>query len=229
MFIGHFGLAMGAKKVNSQISLGTLFMAFQFLDLVWPVMLLSGAEQVAIHPEYTGAIKLEFVHYPFTHSLLGASGWAIGFGGIYWLIKRNLKSAALLALGVVSHWFLDLIVHFPDLPLYPGATVYFGLGGWASTALTVTLELILFVGGIALYLKSVQIKNTTGKVLFWLLIGLLSLIEVSNLVGPPPSSVEVLAWSANLQWILVALAYAVDYNTRTAGEKLHHEYGQSPR
>jgi len=34
MFIGHFGVGLAAKKFSPRASLGTLFFAAQFLDLI---------------------------------------------------------------------------------------------------------------------------------------------------------------------------------------------------
>ena len=42
MFIGHFGIGFGAKSVSPRVSLGSLFLAAQFLDLLWPTLLLLG-------------------------------------------------------------------------------------------------------------------------------------------------------------------------------------------
>jgi len=86
MFIGHFGLGLAAKKIAPTVSLGTLLMAVQFVDLVWPTLLLLDIEHVVIHPELGSTRMLEFSDYPFTHSLLLAMGWSVLFGGIYWLV-----------------------------------------------------------------------------------------------------------------------------------------------
>ncbi len=40
MFIGHFGVALAAKKVAPRASLGILILAAQFLDFLWPLFLL---------------------------------------------------------------------------------------------------------------------------------------------------------------------------------------------
>ena len=50
MFIGHFGVAFAAKKVAPETSLGTLILAAQFLDFLWPFFLLLGIEHVRIAP-----------------------------------------------------------------------------------------------------------------------------------------------------------------------------------
>ena len=38
MFIGRFGVALAAKRVAPKTSLGTLILAAQFLDFLWPAL-----------------------------------------------------------------------------------------------------------------------------------------------------------------------------------------------
>jgi hypothetical protein len=206
MFIGHFGLGLGAKKAAPTVSLGTLFMAVQFLDLLWPICLLLNVEHVAIHPELGGNRTFEFTSYPITHSLLMAIVWGIVFGGVYFLVKRNVRNSILLGLAVLSHWVLDLVVHFHDLPLYPGNSPLVGLGVWANPLLTNIIEGAMLVVGIILYLRTAHPR----KVVFWVLIALLLLVQVSNMFGPAPSSVEAVGWAGQAQWLFVALAYWAD-------------------
>ena len=89
MFIGHFGLSFAAKKAAPKVSLGTLFIATQFVDILWPFLLVLNIEQVAVTPGYTKMNAFEFIHYPYTHSLLMGIVWGVVLGGIYWLIKRD--------------------------------------------------------------------------------------------------------------------------------------------
>ena len=120
MFLGHFGLAFGAKKAAPAVSLGALFAACQFADLLWPTLLLLGYEHVVIQPGITALTPLDFVSYPYSHSLLALCGWAIAFGAIYVVLRRARISASVtIAALVVSHWLLDYITHRPDLPLTP--------------------------------------------------------------------------------------------------------------
>ena len=70
MFIGHFGLAFGAKKAAPAVSLGALFLACQFADLLWPTLVLLGFERVEIEPGATAFTPLDFVSYPYSHSLV---------------------------------------------------------------------------------------------------------------------------------------------------------------
>ncbi|HEY9046104.1 MAG TPA: hypothetical protein VIN08_09415 [Ohtaekwangia sp.] len=209
MFIGHFGLGMAAKKAAPNVSLGTLFIAFQFLDLVWPTLLLLGVEQVVIHPELGGTRTFEFTHYPITHSLAMVIVWSLLFGSIYWLVKRDTRSALVVGFGVLSHWLLDLIVHFHDLPLYPGNSPFAGFGLWASVAGTLLVECAIFVTGIILYLRSTE-STRTGRIVFWIIIILLALVQLSNFFAPAPENVKALAWSGQFQWLFVALAYWAD-------------------
>lgn len=214
MFIGHFGLGMGLKKTAPAISLGTLFIAVQLLDLIWPTFLFLHIENVVIHPERSGNRILEFNNYPYTHSLIGALGWSVLFGGIYFLVKKNVRNALILGLAVFSHWVLDFFVHFGDLPLLPtNQSMHVGLGLWASPMVELIIEAIIFVTGIVLYLRSIQFKNTLGKIVFWVLIALFVLVQCSGNWGPAPASEKALAWSAQFQWLFVLLAYWADRNT----------------
>ncbi|MGB6032212.1 MAG: metal-dependent hydrolase, partial [Bacteroidota bacterium] len=163
MFIGHFGVGFAAKKADPKVSLGTLFMASQFIDLLWPVFLLLGLERVEIDPGNTAFTPLDFVHYPFTHSFLGVLFWAVLFGVVYFMIRKSGKSALLLGGLVLSHWFLDLITHRPDLPLLPWSDVKAGFGLWNSVALTLLVESLIFIAGVFLYMRVTRAKNRAGS------------------------------------------------------------------
>jgi hypothetical protein len=103
MFIAHFGVALAAKKASPRTSLGTLILAAQFLDFLWPVFLLLGIEHMVIAPGITKVSPLDFTDYPFSHSLLMASVWALLVGGIYYGIRRNGRGAWVVGLAVSSH------------------------------------------------------------------------------------------------------------------------------
>jgi hypothetical protein len=61
MFVGHYAVAMTAKKAAPKVSLGTLVLACQILDLLWSLFLLVGLERVRIDPGNTVAI-LALIH-----------------------------------------------------------------------------------------------------------------------------------------------------------------------
>lgn len=212
MFIGHFALGFAAKRAAPETSLGTLFLAAQFVDLLWPTLLLLGVERVDIDPALSGA-PLVFVHYPISHSLLGALGWGALLGAAYFAVTRQRRGALVVGLLVVSHWVLDLLVHRPDLPLLFDGGPRLGLGLWNWPGLELALELGLFAGAFALY-RSTPAGRAAG-IGPWILAAVLVAIQIGNAYGPPPPSVEAIAWVGQAQWLLVAAAYWVDRPRRT--------------
>ena len=212
MFIGHFGAAFAAKKITKKPSLGTLFMAAQFVDLLWPLFLLLGIESVKIEPGNTAVTPLNFINYPFTHSLLGVVVWGVLFGFIYFLIKKDKKTSVVLGLLVLSHWVLDLLVHRPDLPVIPGVDLKVGLGLWNSVSLTIILESIIFFGGVYLYSALTKAQNKKGVYSFLGLVVFLALVYAANLFGSPPPSEEAIGYVGLSQWLIVAWGYWIDRN-----------------
>lgn len=220
MFLGHFATAFAAKKAAPAVSLGTLVIASQFIDLLWPVLLLFGLEEVAIEPGIVASNPLHFTHYPWSHSLAMVLVWAALFALVYGLLRKNLRGALVLGACVLSHWFLDLVVHIPDLPLYPGSEGQYGLGLWHSVAGAMVIEFLLLAIGMALYLKTTIAVNRKGNIVLWVLVALLVLIQVMNAFGPPPPDVQSIAWAGNLQWLFVILAYWADKNRRPRQQDL---------
>ena len=216
MFIGHFGIGFGAKKVAPRVSLGTLFLAAQFIDLLWPPLLLFGIERVSIAPGNTQFTPLDFESYPISHSLAMVALWAVLFGLIYWLGMRYRRGAIVLGACVVSHWLLDLIVHRPDLPLIPGSSTRVGLGLWNSVGGTLIAESAIFIAGFMLYLRVTSAKDRIGLWGLWALVGFLVLSYIGNIFGPPPPDVRAIGWIGNAQWLLVLWAYWVDRHRTTA-------------
>lgn len=214
MFIGHFAAGMAAKKIQPELSLWVLFLAAQFLDLLWPTLLLLGIEHVVISPGISKVTPLDFVDYPISHSLLIVIGWSFLFCGVYYLITKNPKGAVLVGVLVLSHWVLDLIVHIPDLPLYPGQSPKVGLGLWNSTILTALVEGILFIAGIILYIKAKKNRQQKVSWKFWSLILFLVVIHIMNFVGPPPPNIAMVAWAGHLQWLFVLWAWWADKHGR---------------
>ena len=207
MFVGHFAVGFAAKRVAPQVSLGTLFLAAQFIDLLWPTLLLLGLERVSIDPALSGA-PLRFEHYPVSHSLLGVLGWAALLGVVYLLLTRNRRGAWVIALLVASHWLLDVLVHRPDLPLLFVGGPRVGLGLWNAPLLELLLELGLFAACFAAYLSTPSARLAGYKP--WVLAVLLLVIQITNAVGPVPPSVDAIAWVGQAQWLLIAAGYWAD-------------------
>lgn len=227
MFIGHYAVGFLAKKETQKVSLSTLFIAVQFLDLLWPIFLLFGIERVELHPELEGAKNVAFTFYPYSHSLLFTFIWAICFGIIYWVLKKNVRDALIISLCVLSHWLLDLIVHFKDLPLYTNNLQLVGLGLWDFPAISLLVELIIFALGVYTYLKRTKPKNKYGNIIFWVLIILLLISQIASVFSPAPSSISVLGWSAQSQWLFIILAFIIDRNRESKPITSNKNYANS--
>lgn len=217
MFIGHFGVGFGAKSVAPKVSLGSLFLAAQFLDLLWPPLLLLGVEKVRIVPGATVVTPLVFEHYPISHSLIAVLCWAGVLGGIHFCLKRKPVAALILGALVISHWALDAVVHQPDLPLFPGSTMAVGLNAWSSLPITLLIEGSLFAVGVWLYSSATRPSDAVGRWGLAALVIFLAGTYAGNLFGPPPPSSEAVAWAGQLQWLLVLWGFWIDMHRQVAG------------
>jgi hypothetical protein len=212
MFIGHFGVGLAAKKVDPKLNLGLLFMACQFLDLLWPTLVLGGIEKVSVDLAATQVTPLDFSYYPFSHSFLMASVYSAFLGAVVSVLFKSRKSGVVVGLVVFSHWVLDWITHRPDLALGFGDSKV-GLGLWNSLTGTLLVEGVIFVAGVFLYLKSANLQSTKKRMLFWGLILFLALFYVGNLFGPkPPLDLDprMIAGPALAMWLIVLWGYFVD-------------------
>jgi len=209
VFLAHYGLAMAAKGVSRRESLGTTVLAAQWLDLLWPILLLLGLERVRIVAGLMEASTLDFVHFPFSHSLLAVVAWALALGGLYFIITQRRRGAVVVGSLVLSHWLLDLLVHRPDLPLWPGSAVKVGLALWQSVAVTLALELGCLTLGILIYTRVTRPKDRTGRWGLWTMIVVLVAFFLSSFAGPPPS-VSALAIGGLALWVFVPWAHWID-------------------
>ena len=210
MFLGHYAVAIAAKRAAPRASLGTLIAAAAFLDLVWPVLVLLGLERVVIEPGATAFTPLDFEHYPISHSLVMSVVWGAAFGAAYFVVRRDLRAAIVLGVLVVSHWFLDAIVHRPDLPLTLGGDARVGLGLWNSIPGTLAVELAMFAAAVWLYVGATRARDGIGGAGFVAFSWFVLAIYAGAAFGPPPPSASAIAWSDMGQWLVVAAAAWID-------------------
>jgi membrane-bound metal-dependent hydrolase YbcI (DUF457 family) len=209
MFLGHFGLGLAGKRLAPAVSLGTLFLATQWADLLFFPLALAGIEHFRIRPGATLVTPLDFYDYPLSHSLLGLAVWGILLGGVYYVLHKSRLGALVLALGVVSHWFLDVLMHRPDMPVLPRGP-YLGLALWNSVPWTIAAEALVFGAGTAVYLKTTRAVDRTGTWALWSLLVLLPLIWIASLFGPPPPDESAVVYSGLALWLFVPWGWWID-------------------
>ena len=205
MFIGHYGVSFAAKPLGPRVPLWVWFIAVQWLDVVWSVLILLGVEKMRIVPGFTEANAYDLYYMPYTHGLPGSIALSIVLGGLVALFFPGSggKTFLLVATAAFSHWILDLIVHTPDLPLYDN-TAKVGFGLWKHVVLSFPLELILLGLGAWLYARTVTFKR---PFLFWGFVLFLAAMQVYANFGPPPSSTNGMAVIAlGFYAVLAALA-----------------------
>lgn len=210
MFIGHIAIGLGAKRAAPRTSLGTLLLAAQWTDLLWPVFLILGWERVRIVPGFTAVSPFYFSQYPLSHSLLADFGWATLLAGLYLVLRKNRRGSLWVWLCVMSHWLLDAISHRPDLPLYPGGMRLVGLGLWNSLAGTLVVEGAMFAVGVILYNRTTHARDKIGDFAYKSFIALLVFFYLASVLGPPPPSVRSVEIAGLFGWLLVAWAYWID-------------------
>jgi hypothetical protein len=210
VFLGHYAAGFAAKKLTPYTSLGTLLLSAQFLDLLWPTLLTLGIEQVRVDPGNTAVTPLDFVSYPWSHSLLMAIAWGLAVAAVYVFFRRYLPGAIAAFALVISHWVLDVIVHRPDLPLLPWGGPVVGLGLWNSLPGTVAVEAAMFAVGLFLYVKNTDPVDDTGTYALAAFVVTLVIIYGVSLAGPPPPSATAVAYVAQAQWLLVIWGYWLD-------------------
>ena len=206
MFIGHPAVGFAAKRAAPATNAGLLLGAAWLLDLLWPIFLLLGIEHVEIGPRGKSPfLTLVFTDYPWSHSLLMTIVWSVLAALVYWALTRYTTGAVIIGLLVTSHWVLDFITHRPDLPLWPGGPKV-GLGLWNSVMGTIVVESLLFVIGVAIYIRATH-NRSIG---FWALIVFLIVVYIANLVSPPPPNVKALAIGALAGFLLPLWGWWVD-------------------
>lgn len=181
MFIGHFAPALIVAARPRAAGLGTLFVAAQLVDIGFAALLVPGVEAMRIVPGITAMNPMDLYHMPYTHSLAGSLIWSLLFGALVWIATRRRAAAIGAALVVLSHWFVDLLVHIPDLTLF-GAPPKLGLGLWNHPAVAMPLEIALIGGALFYYGRRTQ--ASAGDRRLWILAGLLALAQSIDWFGP---------------------------------------------
>jgi membrane-bound metal-dependent hydrolase YbcI (DUF457 family) len=210
MFIGHAAVGFASKAGAPRASLGWLFAAPFLLDLLWPVFLLLGIEHATIEKGPNPFLNFSFDSYPWSHSLAMAIVWGLLYGSLALFFTRSATVGWVAALGVVSHWICDAIVHRPDLPLWPGSPIFVGMGLWRSVPGTLAVELPMFAAGVWLYTRATRPKDAFGRWALAALVALLLVFYAGAAFGPPPPNMTAAALAALALVVLVPWAVWID-------------------
>ncbi len=197
LFVGHYGVSFACKAAEPRLPLWLLFLAVQFVDILWSILILLGIEKVRIVPGITATNPFDLYYMPYTHSLAAAVVWsALVFLGYRLSISQPSASrnrpALFLALAVFSHWILDLPVHRPDLPLYDN-THKVGLGLWNYPMPTFALEGAILFGGMWIYMRSTKTGSLFGKYGMPIFGAVLLVMHWTFFFGAPPGSTSAAA------------------------------------
>jgi hypothetical protein len=224
MFLGHYGIAFALKRAEPKLSLGTLFVAVQFPDLLWGIFVLLGWEHARIVPGHTVVTPLEFLDYPISHSLVGLIIWSSVAAALYYSwptrdTSRHWQAAAVVGLAVFSHYPLDVLVHVPDLPLMGADTTKLGLGLWNNPVATLVAEALVFGAGLALYVARPSHRHPVraGRILVVVL--LLVGTYLASVYGPVAPNMTTVAVS-DIVLILAMGALAGWADRRATPEEL---------
>lgn len=231
MFVGHYAASLALKKFQKRASLGILFLAVQFVDILFFPLVLLGIERINIVENFTESTHFQLVYMPFTHSLAASFAWAaLAYAVFRWVIVRNRKVALVVGLAVFSHWIFDLVVHTPDLPLWSDDSMKLGLGLWNNAIATYALEAVLLVTALLLYIRSTTATSTIGKYGMIVFVGVLLLVNAVNIFGPMQGDSELnLAIAALVSYFLfAAIAFWLD-GKREPGQSVAGKAGNQNR
>jgi hypothetical protein len=208
MLAGHFGVSYALKAKEKHASLGLLFLAVGFADLIWSLFILFGFEKAQLAPTLPSS-RLNLYYMPFDHSLAGILFWSLV---IYILFRflpaaqgaRKSMIALVMAVAVFSHFVLDIPVHRADLALFDNMyKIGFGLYNYPIPAFL--LEAIVLLGGLWLYLRSTTGTTLLGKYGMVLFTIFLLLINALTYWGPNPQNVQEVAIFLPIVYFVSAL------------------------
>jgi len=217
MLVGHYGPAFALKGAERAIPLWVLFVAVQWMDVLWSAFVALGVERFRVVPGFTATNALDLYYMPITHSLPGAAVLALILGAIVAAFYRTNRRRILIvvALAVFSHWLIDLIVHVPDLALWDDSYKV-GFGLWNYFWIALALEFAFLIAGAWYYARRVPSVRPRGDVALWLFVGFMMMLHAATLAMPPPegSMLIIAAEASAIYAILALLAAGVEYLRR---------------
>lgn len=204
MFVGHYSAAFVGKAVEPRIPFWALFLAAQLVDVFWAIFVILGIERASLDPALpSNPLVLEYM--PYTHSLAATFVWT----AVAYVVARRSpalggagRCAAVLAAVVASHWFLDLLVHRPDLPLDGDQSMKLGLALWNYPLAAFLIEMALLYTCIGLWARSAGPGDAVRRAAGWFALGFL-VLQLGFWLGPVPPFIRAVAASALFVFLLV--------------------------
>lgn len=200
MFIGHYGIALAAKRADKNIPLGLLFFATQFADILFFLLILLGIERMSFAPGITDVSPLDFTYYPYSHSFVASVFWAGLFAYFFKIVplksdSNKNKIALIVGATALSHFLLDVIVHRADLPLFGGGSYKIGLGLWNYVFASSFIELLIFFAGLWVYLKSTKGVSIAGRYGIVIFSAFVTIMWIASLLAPTPSEFNIIGFT----------------------------------
>lgn len=201
MFVGHYGPSLGLRHTSAGVPLWVLFLAVQFVDVLWSIFIIAGVEKVRISPGFTASSPLDLYYMPYTHSLAASIAWAVLVGWLASFVWTR-RGGVVVGVCVLSHWILDLPVHVADLPLW-GTSHKVGFGLWDHPAIAFMFEAAVLLVGAAFYAKYAR-----HKAAIWIFAALMLAVQSANLLMPPPEQPNQFAVMALTLYVSLAAGAA---------------------
>lgn len=219
MFAGHVGAALAIGRVEPRLNAGVLVFAALLLDVLLWSFILAGLESVEIPADFAATHQPRF-EFPYSHGLAAGIGWSVLAGFVAFAWKRSsprarLRLPAWLSLAVFSHWVLDALVHAPQLPILGEGSKMIGLGLWQRMPIALTVESLLLLGGLWLFVAGSGLPRARKAWLAIVAVAILGFTLAGMTIAPPPPSATAMS-TTSLATIL-ALCALVGWLARRHG------------
>ena len=167
MFVGHYGPAVWDTQRGKGVPLIKVwqgFLAVQAMDILCGILIIFGIEGAE-----TLVDGVPLFNIPWSHSLVTSLILALCVGVLFRTLKPSIgvRGFWVVAGLVFSHWILDLIVHRPDLALYPGSDVMFGFGLWNWPYTAFILEMGLLGAALLFWQRVTTAKSKAYTLGLW--------------------------------------------------------------
>lgn len=204
MFVGHYAAALAAKAAEPRAPLWTLVAGAQLIDIGWSALVIAGIERGHIDPALPGSpLVLEYM--PFTHSLPAVVAWSLAAALLAkYLLRLAWRPAIMIGAVVFSHWLLDLLVHRPDLELYPqGPKAGFALWDLPVAEQAVEIGLIAIAGVFWAAQRTRASRSAWSAAAF---IALLVFVQITEMLMPHVAADSVAGTGPMALGVYVVLA-----------------------